>query len=326
MLVTGGDGFLGRHLAEATDAGGWEWVAPPSHRRSTCATASRCSTTSTTWRPNVVVHLAYRKRRPRARSSTAARTSPRPPQRARARLIHLSTDVVFAGRERPYTEPTSPTPIARLRPVEGRGRAACRRRCTVGAAAAHLAAVRHRPPRSVAARRPRPTATITWFTDEFRCPAHAADVAAAICTLADRRDVIGPLHVAGPEAVSRAGLAQAIAGWLGLVRRRGAHRVASSTSGARPARPRSSWTRRSAAATRHHLPPGRRGPALRRRRSSATLDPDGQAPLIVTSRMTRLTPAARIGSQSTSSPTSTTSSSIRCRVEAMVNSRTGPPS
>ena len=36
-----------------------------------------------------------------------------------------------------------------------------------------------------------------------------------------------------------------------------------------------------------------------------------QAPLIVTSRITRLTPAARIGSQSTSPPTSTMSSSIR---------------
>ena len=51
----------------------------------------------------------------------------------------------------------------------------------------------------------------------------------------------------------------------------------------------------------------------------------GQAPLIVTSRMTRLTPAARIGSQSTSPPTSTMSSSIRCSVEAIVSSRTGAP-
>ena len=42
--------------------------------------------------------------------------------------------------------------------------------------------------------------------------------------------------------------------------------------------------------------------------------------------MTRLTPAARIGSQSTSPPTSPTSSSIRCSVDAIVNSRTGAPS
>ena len=49
----------------------------------------------------------------------------------------------------------------------------------------------------------------------------------------------------------------------------------------------------------------------------------GQAPLMVTSRMTSVTPAALIGSQSTSPPTATTSCSIRCSVEAMVNSRTG---
>src|SRR5690606_14197818 len=48
-----------------------------------------------------------------------------------------------------------------------------------------------------------------------------------------------------------------------------------------------------------------------------------QVPERVTSRITRLTPAARIGSQSTSPPISTTSSSIRCRVDAIVNSRTG---
>ena len=48
-----------------------------------------------------------------------------------------------------------------------------------------------------------------------------------------------------------------------------------------------------------------------------------QAPDIVTSWITRLMPAERIGSQSTSPPTSAMSSSIRCRVEAIVNSRTG---
>ena len=53
---------------------------------------------------------------------------------------------------------------------------------------------------------------------------------------------------------------------------------------------------------------------------------DHYAPLIVRSRMTKLTPAARIGSQSMSPPTSTMSCSIRCSVEAIVNSRTGPPS
>ena len=33
--------------------------------------------------------------------------------------------------------------------------------------------------------------------------------------LADRRDLSGPLHVAGPEAIDRASLARLVARWLG---------------------------------------------------------------------------------------------------------------
>ena len=54
-----------------------------------------------------------------------------------------------------------------------------------------------------------------FFSDEFRCPAHAADVAGAIVLLADRPDVTGVLHVAGPQALSRAELAQAFAEQMG---------------------------------------------------------------------------------------------------------------
>ncbi len=66
--------------------------------------------------------------------------------------------------------------------------------------------------------------------------------------------------------------------------------------------------------------------AARRRRLRQRSRSRRQAPLIVTSRITRLTPAAPIGSQSTSAPTSTTSRSIRCSVDPIVNSRTGAPS
>ena len=106
-------------------------------------------------------------------------------------------------------------------------------------------------------------------------------------------------------------------------------RTGSSPTGPTATRP----MRSSTATARRLLPPARR---------SRVLDPDsarvvgcadrrdlgegsGQAPDIVMSPITRLTPAARIGSQSTSPPTSMRSSSMRCSVEAMVNSRTGAP-
>ena len=59
-------------------------------------------------------------------------------------------------------------------------------------------------------------ANTTFFTDEYRCPAHAADIAAGVARLAAMADLTGVLHLAGPEAVSRADFARAVAGWLGL--------------------------------------------------------------------------------------------------------------
>ena len=56
---------------------------------------------------------------------------------------------------------------------------------------------------------------MTFYTDEFPSPAHANDVAAAIGVLAGLRDVTGPIHIAGPEVLSRADYAAAIARWLG---------------------------------------------------------------------------------------------------------------
>ena len=57
---------------------------------------------------------------------------------------------------------------------------------------------------------------MSFFSDEIRCPLHAMDLANAISLLAERRDITGILHLAGPEAMSRADLAKWFARWLGL--------------------------------------------------------------------------------------------------------------
>ena len=56
---------------------------------------------------------------------------------------------------------------------------------------------------------------MTFFSDEIRCPIHGDDLAAAVAMLAERTDVIGPLHVAGPEAMSRIDIAREVATWMG---------------------------------------------------------------------------------------------------------------
>ncbi|MEO5900020.1 MAG: sugar nucleotide-binding protein, partial [Ilumatobacteraceae bacterium] len=191
----------------------WQWVAPP---RIGLDVRNREHTVRNIidWKPTVVVHLAYRK----DDASTIVEGSANVAEGAAAcgaRLLHLSSDMVFAGREADYTEDDRPDGVVDY----GRWKAEAERRV----ADVHPSALLIRTSLLYGTRRLAPwqedirdRKPITWFTDEIRAPAHVDDVARAIVALASRSDVTGPLHVAGPEAVSRAGLTHAIAGRMHL--------------------------------------------------------------------------------------------------------------
>jgi dTDP-4-dehydrorhamnose reductase len=217
MMITGATGFLGRHLVEASEIGGWQLLAPSSISLDVRQRA-RVLDEITTWKPNVVVHLAYRRddRRCIVDGSEAVAVAA---CRVGARLIHVSTDMVFAGRSTPYVE----TDRTDARLPYGRWKAeaetlvqrACPSALIVRPSLLYgtdvLGACQHDVLAALSG-----SPTMKFFTDESRCPAHAADVAAAICVLADRHDISGPLHLAGPQALTRAQFAVAIARYLGL--------------------------------------------------------------------------------------------------------------
>jgi dTDP-4-dehydrorhamnose reductase len=136
-----------------------------------------------------------------------------------ARLIHLSTDVVFPGRAAPYTETDSPFPISDYGRMKEQAEQAVAEVCPTALIlrtsllyGSDIAA----PIQTDVRRALSGVVNMTFYTNEYRCPAHAADVAVAIARLAAMRDVTGPLHVAGPRPMSRADLAAAFARWMGL--------------------------------------------------------------------------------------------------------------
>lgn len=216
ILVTGGTGFLGRHLLRSDARRQWQFVAPPSSMLD-ITNERRVMEEIGEWRPSTIIHLAYR--RDRESIVPASASIARAAAKVRARLIHFSTDIVFPGGTIDYDEDALPRPAVDY----GRWKAEAERE--VADALPNALIVRTSLMYGTEIRSPiqqdvadaiEGRSPMTFFTDEYRCPAHATDVAAAVLDLVRRTDVTGILHIAGPEAVSRADFARATARWLGL--------------------------------------------------------------------------------------------------------------
>ncbi|MEK7424358.1 MAG: sugar nucleotide-binding protein [Actinomycetota bacterium] len=221
MYVTGGSGFLGRHLIGTEASRDWEFVAPPSATLDIRQPGAVLDDIRE-WRPNAVVHLAYRRDdRPTivAGSANVARAA----AAVGAHLVHVSTDAVFGGRDAPYVEADLPDAITDY----GRWKAEAEvevSRAHPGAVVVRtsliygtdrLAQIQRDVAEAAAGRASAGGARMSFFTDEIRCPVHALDLARVLSWLAERPDVTGPLNVAGPEAVDRLTLARRAATWMG---------------------------------------------------------------------------------------------------------------
>ena len=171
-------------------------------------------------RPSAMIHAAYQRTGPDA-TSTIVEGSANVAAAAAAvgaRFVHVSTDIVFGGSPSHYVE-TDP-----VSPVEPYGRAKAAAEAEV--AARCPSAVLARPSLLYGDERLSPVQQavldavdgvqrLRFFTDEVRCPSHVADVAAALVALCERPEIAGPLHLGGPEALSRYEFACLVAAWAG---------------------------------------------------------------------------------------------------------------
>jgi dTDP-4-dehydrorhamnose reductase len=216
FLVTGGSGYLGREiLRRRPDAVGTVHRAAGEVRldvRDTRAVGELVARL----RPEYVIHTAYARDGDAAWATNVdgARNVAVAAAAAGARLIHVSTDVVF-GRDagRPYVEADPPGAVT----AYGRSKAAAEAAVQEAHPAASVirtsliyggdtASVHERAVLDAVDG----VIDMAFFTDELRCPIAVGDLAEAILELADL-ELSGPLHIAGGHSVSRYELAQLVA-------------------------------------------------------------------------------------------------------------------
>jgi dTDP-4-dehydrorhamnose reductase len=226
LLVLGGSGFLGlRVIAQARraghrvtatchgsvpPAGDADWRRLDIRRRDDVTALARLT------RPDAVINAAYRQDDWETTADGAAHAA-LAAAAAAARLVHVSSDAVFAGSPARYDETCPPGPVTPY----GAAKAAAETAVKGISPAAVIARTsliigdgdskHERLVHALAAG----TTSGVLFTDEIRCPVHVADLAAALLELAAAPHA-GVCHVAGPDAVSRYELGLLIAARDGL--------------------------------------------------------------------------------------------------------------
>jgi dTDP-4-dehydrorhamnose reductase len=216
LLVTGASGYLGAYLVSA--ARGWEvrgtYYSQPA--RASRAPMSQIDLRDpaavrqllATVQPAAVIHTACSNRDDDNISAIvpAAHNLAASCREVGARLVHVSTDLVFDGEHAPYSDDAPPAPIT----AYGRAKAEAE------------AAVASQYPAAVIARSSliwaldpldrqtgwlvdglRRGTAITLFTDEIRCPVHLPDLSAALLELATLPQLAGPLNLGGRQPLNR---------------------------------------------------------------------------------------------------------------------------
>lgn len=217
VLVVGGSGFLGREVCRQGVAAGWSVVGTchsgevgvPGVEVHRLDVTDRSAVVAlvTAVRPDAVVSTPYRYGDWVVTADGAAHVA-YAAARVAARLVHISSDALHAGRPQPYADDDPPTPIFAYGAAKAAAETAVRA-VDPGAVLVRTSLILGAGSKQIQLCRDALAGRAPLFTDELRCPIDVGDLA-AVRELVDS-DVAGPLNVAGPEAVSRAELGLLVA-------------------------------------------------------------------------------------------------------------------
>ena len=233
LFITGGSSYLGQHLVPLAVQTGWRVIYSyfshdplAQELDGTQATAIQLDVRDntavfqaiTTHQPQVIIHLAGSNRTPdmTAVITKGAKQIAQAAQNQQARLIHLSTDVIFDGQNAPYEDTAVATPLHEY------GQAKAEAEKIIQANIDNHLIIRtsliyglRRMDRALewitaALTREEP---VTLFDNQWRNPVWVMTLAHACLELATRDEIRGILNIAGNQAVSRAELGLKLLDW-----------------------------------------------------------------------------------------------------------------
>ncbi|TYB98226.1 sugar nucleotide-binding protein [Micromonospora sp. WP24] len=223
VLVAGASGFLGAEVCRQAAAAGERVVGTyhsgaveiggvEAHRLDVTDRAAVRDLVARV-RPTVVIGTPYRYGDWAVTADGAAHIAYAAAE-VGARLVHISSDALHAGRSEPYGDDEAPTPIF----AYGAAKAAAETAVRVidpAAALVRTSLILGERSKQIQLCRDALAGRAALFTDELRCPIDVDDLAGAVLELA-RSDYAGTLNVAGADAVSRAELGLLVARREGL--------------------------------------------------------------------------------------------------------------
>ena len=233
LLITGGSSYLGQHLvplAALSHQTSYTYFThdplrtSASHKLGISHKLDICDGTAVhelvkRLKPEIIIHTAGSNRTADMVNviTNGTRHIVEAAEIAGARLIHISTDVVFNGQDAPYAEDASPTPIH----AYGRAKAAaemiageCSDHAIVRTSLIYGLQIMDRGTAWVVESL-RNNQPVTLFSDQRRNPVWADTLSLACLELASN-DYQGNLHVAGEQALTRAEFGLRMLNWWGI--------------------------------------------------------------------------------------------------------------